>query len=137
MKLTPANSFSRLSRRVPPAVPSKGSTSCDIRTVSLIQACVLFLFESGAHSHEKPVLEGTSAVATNLNAGAESEFEQHTNTPVGLFGGTAGNGAQVPVSLRPFQLVLPREHLFGDWLGFRSKAEETGISPTVTLVTDI
>jgi porin len=42
-----------------------------------------------------------------------------------------------PVSLRPFQLILPRDHLFGDWYGLRSKLEEAGVSPTFTFVTDI
>jgi porin len=42
-----------------------------------------------------------------------------------------------PVSLRPFQLILPRDHLFGDWSGLRSQLEEAGITPTFTFVTDI
>ena len=61
----------------------------------------------------------------------------HTNSPTALFGGSAGSGPQVPANLRPFQLTLPREHLLGDWLGWRAKAEEAGISPTLTFVTDI
>ena len=36
----------------------------------------------------------------------------------------------------PFQLVLPAEHLLGDWLGLRSSLEDRGISPTLTFVTD-
>jgi porin len=36
----------------------------------------------------------------------------------------------------PFRLLLPREHLFGDWYGARSWLEEHGITPTVTFVTD-
>ena len=35
-----------------------------------------------------------------------------------------------------FQLVLPSEHLFGDWGGLRPKLEESGIIPRLTLVTD-
>src|SRR5215468_10528150 len=34
----------------------------------------------------------------------------------------------------PFQLVLPREHLFGDWAGSRTWLEERGITPTLTFV---
>jgi porin len=45
--------------------------------------------------------------------------------------------SETPVSLRPFQLILPRDHLFGDWYGLRSTLEEAGISPTFTFVTDI
>ena len=36
----------------------------------------------------------------------------------------------------PFQLVLPREHLLGDWLGTRTWLEDHGITPTLTFVTD-
>ena len=46
-----------------------------------------------------------------------------------------------PVSSRaladtPFQLVLPRAHLLGDWLGARTWLEDHGVIPTLTLVTD-
>jgi porin len=34
-------------------------------------------------------------------------------------------------------LVLPREHLLGDWFGLLPKAEAVGLSPTLTFVTDI
>jgi porin len=36
----------------------------------------------------------------------------------------------------PFQLVLPREHLLGDWYGTRTSLEDLGIVPTLTFVTD-
>src|SRR5215813_13125262 len=36
----------------------------------------------------------------------------------------------------PFQLVLPREHLLGDWYGSRAWLEDHGITPTLTFVTD-
>jgi porin len=36
----------------------------------------------------------------------------------------------------PFQLVLPREHLLGDWYGTRTWLEDRGITPTLTFVTD-
>ena len=38
---------------------------------------------------------------------------------------------------RVFELVLPSEHLFGDWDGVRTKLEEAGITPRLILVTDI
>jgi porin len=37
---------------------------------------------------------------------------------------------------RLFQLVLPSEHLLGDWGGLRTKLEEKGITPRLILVTD-
>jgi porin len=36
----------------------------------------------------------------------------------------------------PFQLILPREHLLGDWYGTRTWPEDRGIAPTLTFVTD-
>jgi porin len=42
-----------------------------------------------------------------------------------------------PVNLRPFQLILPRDHLFGDWAGLRSNLEDKGFTPTLSLVSDI
>jgi carbohydrate-selective porin OprB len=36
----------------------------------------------------------------------------------------------------PFQLILPSEHLLGDWHGMRSWLEDHGITPTLTFVTD-
>src|SRR5262249_13448904 len=36
----------------------------------------------------------------------------------------------------PFQLILPREHLLGDWDGTRTWLEDHGITPTLTFVTD-
>ena len=46
-----------------------------------------------------------------------------------------------PVSARalaetPFQLVLPRAHLAGDWFGVRTWLEDHGVNPTLTFVTD-
>ena len=38
---------------------------------------------------------------------------------------------------RLFELVLPSEHLFGDWGGLRSKLKEKGITPRLILVTDL
>src|SRR6266545_2114694 len=41
-----------------------------------------------------------------------------------------------PIADTPFQLMLPSEHLLGDWYGMRSWLEDHGITPTLTFVTD-
>ena len=41
-----------------------------------------------------------------------------------------------PIADMPFQLILPREHLLGDWYGTRSWLEDHGITPSLTFVTD-
>jgi len=46
---------------------------------------------------------------------------------------SAGTRSLAPL---PFQLVLPREHLLGDWYGTRTWLEDQGIVPTLTFVTD-
>jgi porin len=48
-----------------------------------------------------------------------------------------GDSLESPVSLRPFQLILPREHLFGDWNGLRAQLENEGFVPTLSFVTNI
>ena len=45
-----------------------------------------------------------------------------------------------PASEREFQggvLVLPVDHLFGDWCGWRTQLEDGGITPSVTFVSDM
>jgi porin len=41
-----------------------------------------------------------------------------------------------PLTATPFQLILPREHLLGDWFTARTLLEDHGITPTLTFVTD-
>src|SRR5262245_59552512 len=45
----------------------------------------------------------------------------------------------VAVNERPFGsdlIVLPVDHLFGDWWGLRTRLEDDGITPTLTFVSD-
>ena len=74
-----------------------------------ILICGLLHFESVTRAQSKP-----SEVA-NLGSDAPEEDTQHTNAPTALFSGTNGSGSQLSVGERPFQLVLPRAHLFDDW----------------------
>jgi porin len=62
-----------------------------------------------------------------------------------LLGGAAAASAQdassAPAGTRaladtPFQLILPRQHLLGDWDGVRSWLDERGVTATLTFVTD-
>jgi porin len=41
-----------------------------------------------------------------------------------------------PLTATPFQLILPREHLLGDWFTTRTWLQDHGITPTLTFVTD-
>ena len=55
-------------------------------------------------------------------------------------GAARAEDVEVPAGQRslalPFQLVLPRDHLFGDWYGARTWLDDRGIDPTFTFVTD-
>jgi porin len=108
-----------------------------IRTLSTLLICGLVFGASGARGEDKPLQQEATTVATNVNSDELSGDNQYTNMPASPFAASIGHILQVPVSLRPFQLVLPRGHLFGDWFGLRPKAEEVGIDPTLTFVTDI
>jgi porin len=61
-----------------------------------------------------------------LGWGAVARAEDATQAPAGTRS----------VADTPFQLILPREHLLGDWYGMRSLLEDHGITPTLTFVTD-
>jgi porin len=50
--------------------------------------------------------------------------------------GQTASGMDAPVETRPFQIILPSGHLFGDWNGLRTRLEDAGITPTLTLVTE-
>jgi porin len=54
--------------------------------------------------------------------------------------GARAQDPEVPAGQRslalPFQLALPRDHLFGDWYGARTWLDNRGIDPTFTFVTD-
>ena len=51
-----------------------------------------------------------------------------------------GAQAQSTVSTRPFGedlIVLPVDHLFGDWYGLRTRLEDQGITPSLTFESDL
>jgi porin len=56
-------------------------------------------------------------------------------------GAARAQGIEVPAGQRslalPFQLALPRDHLFGDWYGTRTWLDDRGIDPTLTFVSDL
>jgi len=48
-----------------------------------------------------------------------------------------GSDSFTDPTARVFQLVLPGDHLLGDWGGLRSRLEEAGITPRWFLITDV
>jgi hypothetical protein len=45
--------------------------------------------------------------------------------------------SEVPPEARPFELIYAGGHLFGDWNGLKTDLKNRGITPSLTLVTDI
>jgi porin len=86
---------------------------------------------------EERALLPLSDVSTNAVLGAQSGEFEAPKAPNSLFENPRITSLQVPANQRPFQLALPREHLFKDWSGFRSKADALGITPTLTFVSDV
>src|SRR2546421_9388733 len=76
--------------------------------------------------HENSRIRASIAIFT-LCLSTGSTRSQDTNEA------SAGTRSLAPL---PFQLVLPREHLLGDWYGTRTWLEDRGITPTLTFVTD-
>jgi porin len=50
---------------------------------------------------------------------------------------TASNDTARDTTSRVFELVLPSDHLLGDWGGLRSKLEESGITPRWFVISDV
>ena len=98
-------------------------------TIFLIRVSGLLLIESLVRGQD-------SQLPTNTNSIPQNQDEPQINSS-GVFHPTEGSRSSTPVSLRPFQLEMPIEHLFGDWFGLRTSAEASGLSPSVTFVTDI
>ena len=77
-----------------------------------------------------------SELATK-GSGAQIGNGPDSRESTSLFEASSGDNSQVPVHLRPFLMTLPPEHLLGDWAGLLPKLEDTGITPTLTYVSDI
>ena len=76
--------------------------------------------------HRKSFPRISNVIVILCCSAAVARSEDVTEAPAGTRSLTA----------TPFQLVLPREHLLGDWLGTRTWLEDHGITPTLTFVTD-
>ena len=108
-----------------------------LKIALLASWCALLFLARGADGQDNFSRQKGSDGTTNANSAVLKDTKPATNAPDGVFGRTAANDGQTPACLRPFQLELPRAHLFDDWLGVRSTMEDSGITPTLTFVTDI
>src|SRR6476659_3609259 len=80
----------------------------------------LFLWLHVVHGQGTADTARASAAVTG-NGDAEAK----TNG-ASFFGLTSSGASSIPPNLRPFQLVLPRAHLLGDWSGLRPNLEDRG-----------
>jgi len=84
------------------------------------------------------ILSGAANAQPALTATGSGQGEQTTETaPTTSAQQETNNETFKEPTARVFELVLPGEHLFGDWGGLRSKLEESGITPRLILVTDL
>src|SRR5262249_8523765 len=90
----------------------------------LFSVVLLWTGVASAHGDGSPL--ATSQGITNLSSGTRGNEIGDAPDPDGLFGFSSDDSLQVPASQRPFQLALPRDHLFGDWFGVRPKVEDFG-----------
>src|SRR5262249_16762294 len=78
-----------------------------------------------------PPAAATTPPAAPATAGAQAEQgQQPSSAPL----------SGTPVSPRAFAMhliVLPADHLLGDWWGLRTRLEDRGITPTLTFVSDL
>jgi hypothetical protein len=82
--------------------------------------------------------QGTSADTAQTSAAVTGNGDADAKTnDASFFGLTSSGASSVPPSMRPFQLVLPRAHLLGDWDGLRPKLEDRGFTPTLTFVSGV
>ena len=108
--------------------------SRSVARAALGLALVLLTGAGTGHAQESPApLAPSEMTAATAKFGIGTGVVMATNSAASPFGG----GAPVPANLRPFQLSLPRAHLFGDLDGRRPQLEDLGITPTLTYVTDV
>lgn len=74
-----------------------------------------------------------------LCAAASSQNQTSSNTAPAQqqTSDDADSNTYLDPTSRVFQLVLPGEHLLGDWGGVRTKLEDAGITPRWVLITDV
>jgi porin len=83
-------------------------------------------------SVEAADIQGSDSLALAPSTGEDDLVATDSEQPP-----PANNDIPKDPTGRLFQLVLPSEHLFGDWGGLRTKLEEKGITPRLILVTDL
>jgi porin len=87
-----------------------------------------------ARSYEGPQVRQPQVANTDAPPPASSE---NAPAPAATAQQQTDNDIPGDPTARLFQLVLPSEHLLGDWGGLRTKLEESGITPRLMLVTDL
>lgn len=79
-----------------------------------------------------PITTASPSATADSGAGTPASPSTSSSTPV-----VDANSNVASRSFHAPALNLPREHLFGDWLGVRTTLENCGITPTVTFVSDL
>lgn len=106
---------------------------------AFLQRLVLVLLASAAIVRGQETPPPTPAAETRQPDGAATQagVDGQTNNASALFGPSNAKSFSVPPNAQPFQLVLPKAHLLGDWFGALPWLETNGITPTLTFVSDV
>jgi len=113
-------------QKVTVAVPSEVSTSLKVGAVT----------PSG--NLERNTIESLPVATARIDQALPAPVSpQNAPAPAGSAQQETNKDTFKDPTARVFELVLPSEHLFGDWGGLRPKLEELGIIPRLILVTDL
>jgi porin len=91
-----------------------------------------------AQASEQPGRTPAASPPATGQVPASTQTNQSTPAAAAQPGSTPLN--QVPVSARPFGMdliVLPPDHLLGDWFGLRTRLEDQGITPSLTFESNL
>lgn len=77
-----------------------------------------------------------AAAPTNSSTNSVQSVSSANTNAVGIFTSPVTFWA-TPPDLRPFQLILPKAHFFGDWYGLSPLLDSHGISPSADFISDL
>lgn len=91
-------------------------------------------------SVQKEIITVPSEISTSVEVEAatpSANLKRNAPAPAASAQQQTSNDTFNDPTARVFQLMLPSEHLLGDWGGLRTKLEGLGITPRLILVTDL
>jgi len=79
----------------------------------------------------------SNITGTQTNSATPPVSHAKAKTPAAASEVSDTEETQVETQLRPFNLILPQDHLFGDWAGLLPKMQDAGITPNLSYTSNI